>query len=110
MLGRSARRSLREAGSRGSALSLQLHIAVAAFATLCFAALAIERKRTGDELAQAGTGTRCHRGIRRASPDPRRAPRQRAVVSLRRTGNELTFSVHDAGNGFEPAANARGAG
>jgi signal transduction histidine kinase len=34
----------------------------------------------------------------------------RVTVSLRRTGNELAFSVQDTGRGFEPRTTARGAG
>jgi signal transduction histidine kinase len=32
------------------------------------------------------------------------------AVRLRRDGNELAFSVHDTGRGFDPRATARGAG
>jgi signal transduction histidine kinase len=34
----------------------------------------------------------------------------RVTVRLRRAGNELAFSVHDTGRGFDPRATARGAG
>ena len=34
----------------------------------------------------------------------------RVTVGLRRAGNELAFSVHDTGRGFDPRATARGAG
>lgn len=37
-------------------------------------------------------------------------PDASATVRLRRAGNDLTFSVHDTGRGFDPRATARGAG